>query len=135
MDAFAASQASSTGGQLYTQLINQNMDPAEALRKAQAADSSYLGPGAGQETFGKGNWADGLVSALSWGITAYTVVQMVGPMFGLEDHEVDALATASGYGFLIGRATTLATDSTKVGGWVGFFVLLISYSIEYKEIS
>ena len=72
-----------------------------------AQGSTVLGQGAGTSKgflssklgLGAGTGADALVSGLQWAAVAYFAGQMIGPMFGLNKDNTDALSTAMAAGF------------------------------------
>ena len=51
-----------------------------------------------------GTYTDAIVSGAYWAIITYGIVQMVGPMFGLDDDQVDATSTAAAMGLGVGKS-------------------------------
>lgn len=68
----------------------------------------------GWET-GSANFFGHIASGLAWSITAYGIIHMIGPMFGLEGLAVDSLSKASFGGIMAGKTTY---GLIKEGGWL-----------------
>ena len=57
-----------------------------------------------------------LLEGAGWAIVVAGGIQMLGPMFGLQDEQVDALTKSAVAGIIVGKALYGAAESTKVAG-------------------
>jgi hypothetical protein len=88
----------------------------------------------GRALFQPGSGPDALLSGLMWAFIAYTAVSLIGPIFGIEGDQVDALAKAAAVGFGLGRGLYVGTEIGKWGAvGVGLVVGLIILDMLWQE--
>lgn len=92
-------------------LVTANGGVTGASTQGSSAASRFLGAGGG--TYG-----DALVSGLQWAVVAYFAAQMLGPMFGLDKKQTDALSMSLAAGALVGKGLAVLTGPN--GAWAGF---------------
>jgi hypothetical protein len=81
-------------------------------KEGSSAASKFLG-------ISGGGWADALVSGAQWAVVAYFAAQMLGPMFGLDEKQTDALSYSLAAGALVGKG--LAVLTSQGGAYQGLF--------------
>lgn len=145
-------QLSSSDQESYNELLEQLKQNSEtgAATTTSTADQSFIAQKLGT-TAGSG-WS-ALLSGLQWAAVAYGIGQLVGPIFGLEEDNVDALSwsLAAGAGIYEGFGSAYGTGGEGLWGmgsdffasggsnaifgslgW-GIIVAAIIFAIMYKD--
>ncbi len=89
---------------------------ATTTTQGSSAASRFLG-------IGGGGAADALVSGLQWAVVAYFAAQMLGPMFGLDKKQTDALSMSLAAGALVGKGFAVLGGQGGAlagNGWITF---------------
>ena len=97
---------------------------------ASAGKTSFLAKQLGLS--GYPGW-NALFSGLQWAAIAWLAVQLIGPLFGLDARQTDALSWAAAAGFGVGKALWVSGYGTWTVLGFGALAALVVYALVYRD--
>ena len=119
----------------------------EGIEKIFGKGSTAPATATGGTWGGLGYSVSGVIQGAYWGLIIYGLVQMIGPMIGLDDADTEAIALAAGWGYFAGSsALAIFGKGGVVGGQsaafgvgsatiIGIAVAIIVYYYTYEKKS